>query len=70
MEQSLDHPKKMKEYDEFQSQYIHLDGYTFEHHMEGHSARVRLKFNFEKTRSLNSLSEGQKNKVALAILFL
>lgn len=34
LEHDLNNPEKMKEYGELQSQYLHLDGYAFEHHME------------------------------------
>src|SRR3990167_3784799 len=69
LEQDLDNPEKMKEYGELQSQYLYLDGYTFEHRMEAILQGFGLNL-ISPTRPLNSLSGGQKSKIALAGLLL
>jgi ATPase subunit of ABC transporter with duplicated ATPase domains len=69
LEHNLNDPEKMKEYGELQSQYIHLDGYAFEHRMEAILQGFGLS-SISVTRSLNSLSGGQKSKIALAGLLL
>jgi ATPase subunit of ABC transporter with duplicated ATPase domains len=69
LEHDLSSQEKMKEYGELQSQYLHLDGYEFEHHMEAVLQGFGLS-SISVTRTLGSLSGGQKSKVALAGLLL
>lgn len=69
LEHDLNNQEKMKEYGELQSQYLHLDGYTFEHRMEAVLHGFGLS-SISVIRPLDSLSGGQKSKVALAGLLL
>lgn len=69
LEHDLNNQEKMREYGELQSQYLHLDGYEFEHHMEAVLQGFGLS-SISVTRTLDSLSGGQKSKVALAGLLL
>lgn len=69
LEKDLDDVKKMDKYNTLQSAYANIDGYTFEHRMD----TILKGFNLDSvstTRPLNSLSGGQKSKVALASLLL
>ena len=69
LEHNLNDPEKMKEYGELQSQYLHLDGYAFDHRMEAILQGFGLS-SISVTRTLSSLSGGPKRKVALAGLLL
>lgn len=69
LEQNLDDPEKMEEYGELQSQYLQLNGYTFEPRMEAMLQGFGLD-SIPPTRPLNTLSGGQKSKIALAGLLL
>jgi len=69
LENNLDNQQRLTEYGELQERYSCLDGYTFEHRMK----IILQGFGFESisaNRSLNSLSGGQKSKVALTGLLL
>jgi len=69
LEQNLDDQEKMKEYGELQSQYLYLNGYAFDHRMEAILQGFGLN-SISTTRHLDTLSGGQKSKVALAGLLL
>jgi len=69
LEHDLNNPEKMKEYSELQSQYLHLNGYVFDHRIKAILQGFGLS-SISITRPLNSLSGGQKSKVALAGLLL
>ncbi len=69
LERDLNNPENIVKYGEFQSQYLQLDGYTFEYRMKAILRGFGLN-SISTARPLNSLSGGQKSKVALAGLLL
>jgi ATPase subunit of ABC transporter with duplicated ATPase domains len=69
LECNLTDPKKLNEYSDLQSIYIHLDGYAFEHRMKIALEGFGLT-DVAPTTPLKYLSGGQKKKVALAGILL